>query len=187
MKRYVSTASLGLCAVLFATGAAAEGIHRPYDGDSYYDYAKVVRVEPISRTVRVSTPQRECWDEEVTRYEHYRGARSESYTPMIVGGILGGVVGNQLGKGSGRDAMTIAGTLLGGSIGRDHGRHYTVVSRPYTVEEQHCNVHNAYYEEERIEGYRVTYRYRGREYITRMDHDPGNRIRVRLTVAAVAR
>ena len=29
-------------------------------------------------------------------------------------------------------------------------------------------------------GYEVTYRYGGREYTTRMDHDPGERMRVRV-------
>ena len=29
-------------------------------------------------------------------------------------------------------------------------------------------------------GYEVTYLYDGREYTTRMDHDPGNRMRVRV-------
>ena len=34
---------------------------------------------------------------------------------------------------------------------------------------------------DRIMGYEVTYRYGGREYTTRMDHDPGERLRVRVT------
>ncbi len=182
MKLSASFVSMGLCAVLFTTGAAADTWRRPYDGDTYYDYAKVVRVDPIVRTVQVTTPQRECWNEEVTRYEPRRGVRADSYTPMIVGGILGGVVGNQLGKGSGRDAMTIAGTLLGGAIGRDQGRYGAARARPITVTQQRCTVHHQRYEEDRIEGYRVTYRYRGEEYVTRTDHDPGDRIRVRLTV-----
>ena len=35
---------------------------------------------------------------------------------------------------------------------------------------------------ERIEGYDVTYEYAGREYVTRMPYDPGERIRVRVDV-----
>ena len=37
------------------------------DREGGYDYAKVVDVEPLRRSVRVTTPVRECWDE--TRYD----------------------------------------------------------------------------------------------------------------------
>src|SRR5215467_13248379 len=37
------------------------------DAGSAYDYAKVLDVQPLTTRVRVSTPQRECWDE--TRYD----------------------------------------------------------------------------------------------------------------------
>ncbi len=33
------------------------------DGDAAYDYARVVDVQPLITRVRVTTPQRECWDE----------------------------------------------------------------------------------------------------------------------------
>ena len=43
------------------------------DGDDAYDYARVVDVQPLTTRVRVTTPQRECWDE--TRVdEHSNGA-----------------------------------------------------------------------------------------------------------------
>ena len=53
-------------------------------------------------------------------------------------------------------------------------------SRPYDVER--CDVR---YDEEyraRIDGYRVTYVYNGREHTTRLPYDPGDRIRVRVDV-----
>src|SRR4051812_48770836 len=34
-----------------------------YDRDEGYDYARVVDVQPLTRRVRVTAPQRECWDE----------------------------------------------------------------------------------------------------------------------------
>jgi len=37
--------------------------------------------------------------------------------------------------------------------------------------------------EERVEGYRVTYVYHGREYTTRMPYDPGQRVRVNIDVS----
>jgi len=142
----------------------------------FYDEARVVRVEPLVRMVRVAEPRETCWDERVpVREAGYRSA-----TPMILGGILGGVIGHEMGKGRGKDAATVAGVILGGSIGRDieHDRRTDRVVGEEVVER--CTTETAWREEERIEGYRVTYRYRGELFTTRMDHDPGSRLRIRL-------
>ena len=48
---------------------------------------------------------------------------------------------------------------------------------------QRCDVRYEHEYEERIDGYRVTYEYNGREYTTRMPYDPGERIKVRVAVA----
>ncbi len=147
-----------------------------------YDYAKVVRVEPMMRHVRVSQPRRECYQEEVPVYESERGYRSA--TPTILGGILGGVVGHTMGHGNGKAVATVAGTVLGGSIGRDIGYQNNPPrggSTRYATQEN-CNVVDDYREEDRVDGYRVTYRYNGADYVTRTDHDPGKRIRVHVDV-----
>lgn len=52
--------------------------------------------------------------------------------------------------------------------------------------DQRCWVVEDYHEKERVEGYWVTYRYEGHEYVAWMDHDPGRRIRVKVTVEPVA-
>ncbi|MHB8745093.1 MAG: glycine zipper 2TM domain-containing protein [Gammaproteobacteria bacterium] len=153
------------------------------DGGSYgaYDYARVVRVEPQVRHVRVSTPRRECYQEEVPVYERERGYNSA--TPTILGGIIGGVVGNTMGRGRGNTAATVAGTILGGSIGHDMGsRDYPRRGAARYVSQDTCRVVNSYRDEERVDGYRVTYRYNGADYVTHTDHDPGSRIRVRVAV-----
>jgi len=151
-----------------------------YDDGVFYDYARVIRVEPIIRVARVSTPRRECRDEEVRGYG-YRTRGRNSYTPLVLGGILGGVVGNQFGAGSGKDLMTVGGVLLGASLGYDvarQPRHARYDSRVREV----CRVSNEYHDEERVDGYRVTYRYSGRTFMRRMDYDPGRRIKVRVSV-----
>lgn len=165
-----------------------------YGRDRYrieYDYARVLDVDPIYRQVRVSLPRQECWDEsryEDSRYD-YRGPQRNTAGSMILGGIIGAAIGNQIGSGDGRRAATVAGALIGSAIGHDAGdrrdsRHgYTRDdyrdSRPYTV--QRCDVRYDDRYESRIEGYRVTYAYRGRRYTTRMPYDPGNRVRVRVS------
>ena len=169
--------ALGLAGVMTALPVAASPDY-PYEADSHYDYAEVVRVEPITRTVRISVPREECWEEQVPVYESgYRSA-----TPMILGGIIGGVVGHTMGKGHGKDAATEAGTVLGGSVGRDIGEQHRTPDGYRTVQETRCRMVDDYREEQRVEGYRVFYRYQGEDYETRMPQDPGERIRVQVSV-----
>jgi uncharacterized protein YcfJ len=149
------------------------------DGRDDYDYAPVTRVEPIVRQVRIETPRRECYDDVRT---------VESPAPQVagqtlLGGIIGGVIGHQFGHSNhSRDFATVAGAAIGAGVG------YTNATRSYgpqTREEvvQRCDVRYDHEYEERIDGYRVTYEYNGREYTTRMPYDPGERIKVRVAVA----
>jgi uncharacterized protein YcfJ len=147
-----------------------------------FDYAPVTHVQPIVRQVRVETPRRECWDE--SRYVESRPHISDPQVGgrTLLGGIIGGVIGHQFGSGSGRDAATIAGTVIGAGVGYDSAaKRYPSGGREEVV--QRCDVRYDDEYEERIEGYRVTYEYNGREYTTRLPYDPGERIRVRVAVA----
>ncbi len=177
MKTKHLTGTLTLAAALIATPALADRFDKPRH--DYRDFAKVTAVTPIYEQVRVSSPRRECWDEEVTTYvdNHRRSA-----TPVILGGIIGGVIGNQIGDGRGRKLATVAGTLLGASIGSDSARAQAAAAQPYTTTAERCRVSEQYYTEERVIGYDVQYRYRGRTYETRMDSHPGERLPVRVTV-----
>ena len=183
-----------VAAVLVALAAAQPAFADRYHGPSYYTprpagykvvrvadsgpgdivYARVVDVAPIVRHVTVSTPQRECWDETVYR-EPNRGTGA-----VIAGGIIGGAVGHQFGSGRGKDGATLLGALVGSTVA-----HNVVQRQPYepvadTV--QRCEVHDEVHEEERIEGYNVTYEYDGQRYTTRTREHPGRDIAVRVTV-----
>ncbi|HYM35429.1 MAG TPA: hypothetical protein VET48_08540, partial [Steroidobacteraceae bacterium] len=48
---------------------------------------------------------------------------------------------------------------------------------------ERCEVRYRDSYEERVDGYRVTYVYHGREYTTRMPYDPGRHIRVNVDVS----
>jgi uncharacterized protein YcfJ len=178
MKNLLSTISLTTLLTLSSTATIAGNKHHRQN-HSFDDTAKVTHVEPLYRTVRVSTPQRECWDR-----PQYKSHRSDykSYTSTIAGGIVGGVLGNQFGGGKGKTAMTVAGTLLGGSIGRDLGYNSQRQDNDYRNGGEQCRVTERYHEEERADGYRVTYRYHGQTYTTRTDHHPGKRIPVEVSV-----
>ena len=152
-----------------------------------YDYADVISSKPIVRYVTVTTPVKECWDD----VEYY----TVNHQPpgiggrTLIGAIIGGVVGHQVGSGHGKDAATIAGTLIGATIGnqsayRRHAGKYGPVQ--YSRPVKRCETRYRERQEERVDGYDVLYRYNGQRYATRMSHDPGRRIRVRVDVRPAA-
>jgi uncharacterized protein YcfJ len=168
---------LTLAAVLLLPGLASAASHQ----SPFVVNAKVLQVEPLVRLVEITRPQEVCWEEAVA----YPAAQDRSHTPKILGGIIGGVFGNQFGGGRGRDIMTVAGALLGASIGNDAARKQPV--RPAQVAyKQRCEVEQITTAEERNDGYRVTYLYSGREFVTRMARDPGKYLRLRVQVQPVA-
>lgn len=161
---------------LTAGAAAADG-HR---GSQEYVYAKVVDVQPIVRYVDVQRPRQECWDEVV----QVREGRARVAGPALAGGVIGGAIGRQFGGGSGRDALTIAGAIAGSAIATERAvrnqsgtTHATTVTRCETIRERH--------REQRVDGYRVTYQYRGRRHTIVTPERPGSRIRLRVTAVPV--
>ncbi|NQZ54231.1 MAG: hypothetical protein HRT93_08275 [Piscirickettsiaceae bacterium] len=183
MKNLLITASLATALTLISASALAGNNKYQRNHHSFEDTARVTHVETLYKTVRISTPQRECWDRPQYR-SAYNNHNRQSYTTTIAGGIIGGVLGNQFGGGSGKTALTIAGTLLGGSIGRDLGYQSKSSSRHEHGEQ--CRVTQRYHEEEQIDGYQVTYKYQGQSYTTHMDYDPGRYIPVEVSVRPAA-
>ncbi len=151
-------------------------------GNIFYDHATVIEAEPIVRTIRISVPREECWDEEVSYHRSRRG----SGLATVVGGIIGGAIGNELGHHKrNKQVGAVVGAVLGATVGnamsansrsRDEVR--------YGIEER-CQIHHDYHEEERIVGYRVRYRYHDETFSTRTETDPGETIRVRIAVSPV--
>ena len=177
--------AIAAAAVLLGTSATAFADHdyRVARNDkAVYDYAKVVSTEPLINYVTVTTPVRQC-REEMQYYTVDRRARTAG-GGALVGAVIGGVLGHQVGGGSGKDVATVAGTLIGAAIGSESARrnneYYGVehIARPV----ERCSTTYERHREERIDGYRVTYRYRGQKYMTEMPYDPGNKIRVRVDV-----
>jgi len=135
-------------------------------------------------------------------HTHERSSsRSYGSGDAIIGGLIGGVIGNQLGKNSSRGARngaTVAGAIVGSVIAnearsdgvgrhrrhkRHNERHRTMPQRIVTTRPvEHCKetMHTSY--EKRIQGYKVTYEYRGRTLQTHMSRDPGDQIELRVNV-----
>ena len=149
MKRlFASLLALGLAAggnVAFAQSAGYGRYDEPAqaEGDRYYDYARVVRVDPVlggGGYRQTYGSDRRCYETTTAgRYErdgyssgsyrsdgYYGGRDGYGYgtqggrnVATIVGGIAGAVLGSKVGGGSGRYATTAIGSMVGGMAGRE--------------------------------------------------------------------
>lgn len=158
---------------LVVAGCATAGDTR---GGTTYDWAEVLDAKPVYEYERVPVSREVCWDEEVRHSRRGDGGTAGT----VLGGLIGGLAGHQVGSGSGNTAATVAGTLAGAAVGREASRGPSRDS--YSVEER-CRLERDYREEERLAGYRVTYLYGGETYTTRTRRDPGDRLRVRVSVS----
>lgn len=127
---------------------------------------------------------------------HDGGDRSGSETgrnvATVVGGVVGAVLGSKVGGGSARYATAAVGSMVGGMAGRKVYDNSHAPSRAgvVTVCEPESTGYPApsdgdYYrvDDSRVGAYDVTYEYAGRRYVTRMDHHPGDTVRVRVDVS----
>lgn len=179
MKLRTGMIGTGLATALLASGTAAAA---GYGGQTYYIEAPVVAVSPMVEIVEVSTPQEVCWNEQV---RHRVEDRSHGpRTSTIVGTVLGAAIGNNIARGDDRKSARIAGALLGGAIGRDVGRN-NAHARTVVSSERRCEIEHVTHEEERINGYRVRYEHDGRTFVTRTATDPGETLRLRVSVAPI--
>ena len=55
--------------------------------------------------------------------------------------------------------------------------------RVYQDSESRCRVVDIEREDRRIAGYDVEYRYKGDVFVSRLDYDPGNKLRVRVAIS----
>ncbi|HAI59179.1 MAG TPA: hypothetical protein DCM32_04810 [Xanthomonadaceae bacterium] len=168
-----------LALVLAAGGASAQhyddGFSRYHvsgQENVSYVYAQVTRVDPIYETVRTRVPEERCYGSEVRHGGDPTGG-------TVIGALVGAALGNQVGKGDGRDAATVAGAVVGGAIGRNVDRNDGSASRGG------CRVVEVEREERRIASYDVEYVHRGQTFMSRLPYDPGDRLRVRVSVQPV--
>ncbi|MEO8670922.1 MAG: glycine zipper 2TM domain-containing protein [Tahibacter sp.] len=180
MKRIPTTVAMAVGLAFAGSALAWNGSGNRYE-EARFDWARVVRVDPVVERSRVPVADRYCYDEPVEVYEP--GYRTHRNGGTVAGALIGGALGNLAGKGDGRKAATIAGALIGGSIGHDsdrrHGDGYRD-GRYATAYEQRCEQRTSWRGSDEIVGYDVSYRYDGRLYHTQMNYNPGSRIRVRV-------
>lgn len=176
---------------LIAGPALAQSGHGNFD--SYEDragaaYGEVVSSQPIYRSVRVSEPRKECWDERVVYNDapQNKPLMTNGVVGGVIGAIAGGVAGHQFGKGRGKDAATALGVLIGAGIGHrvavQNFPDRSAADAERVVYEERCKTVENVRTEQRIEGYDVNYRYNGRMYQTSLPYDPGSRIPIDVQV-----
>ena len=147
-----------LVAVGLASGGTASAQSYPYpsgdgfngqqQGEAYYDYARVIRVDPVLdgrygggssavgqrcyETTSAGNDQRDGYDDvDGYRNDGYRnggyydpygrtqgGSMAGRNIATVVGGIAGAVLGSKVGGGSGTYAATAIGSMVGGMAGR---------------------------------------------------------------------
>jgi uncharacterized protein YcfJ len=208
-----------LVAATAFSGAAAAQTYGSYPGTygSYpdaapaaagdeYDYARVIRVDPIIGAGSVQSER--CYENTTPVYGGGdRGYRNDGYygedgyrrddgyargsetgrtLSTVLGSLAGAVLGSKIGGGSGSMIGTVVGSTVGGIAGRSvyensQQRRVQQGSARYCDPVPVRSGSDAYgREDERVVGYNVTYEYAGRVRTTRTDHHPGDRIRVRV-------
>ena len=168
-------------AALLATTAVAAQAH------TYFDNARVSNVEPRYESVRV--PRQECsnqWVNEPREPRESRRSGVREYGGAVLGGVAGAVLGHQVGGGHGRDAATAIGAVLGAFTGdrlANRGRW----DEPEQATREVTSCRDVEDVQSRINGYQVTYEYRGQQFTTLMNENPGPFLKVRVSVEPVGR
>ena len=176
MKVYKLLPGLVIGGVITAGAISAYG----YNSESNIVEADAVSVHPVYKTVQINNPVQQCWQETVSVPQNNYTSR----TPEILGAIVGAGVGRLFGSGRGQDVATVAGAVLGGSIGRDQKNKYNQKNAVVRYEER-CRMVDNTHNEERLDGYDVTYEYDGNIYRTHTRSDPGRTITVSVNVVPI--
>jgi len=164
----------------------SSGIQGSYSGDYHNDYNYGNKRNKRKRRDNVAAP--------------LAGA--------IVGGVIGNQLGRSSHRGGGRIGATIAGALIGSVVAggaadssyrkrrsTGHVRQRFQQHQSYGYQQQysdrvsprrqlssrpveHCSTRYISYTEDQLKGYKVSYRFHGRVYSTRMQKHPGRRILV---------
>lgn len=148
--------------------ADPERYEAPVEENVSYGYAQVLRADEVFETVRTRTPEERC--DGVARSDP--GAANRG---TVIGAIVGAALGNQVGDGDGRTAATVAGAVVGGAVGRN-------VAENNSPPQPQCRIVEVEREERQVVGYDVEYMYKGEKYMSRLPYDPGNRLRIRVSV-----
>lgn len=140
-----------------------------------FEEADVISSRAVYESVAVETPERSCWVEQVPV-----SYRSDHGVGLVVGGVVGGALGHAVGhRKRNKQVGALVGSVLGATVGnaiaknRRHGHDYET--------RQRCETVRTVRHEERLLGYDVEYEYNGAVHHVRMQSNPGERIKLRVS------
>ena len=150
---------------------------------THYAYARVLAVQPVYRqSVRhVET----CYHDAVAHRRHARD--SNAIVPLMTGAVVGGAIVNATGpKRRAKQREIIAGAVVGGVIAdRIIERRQNRRQRVAINGNRQCVRTQETHHGQQLQGYQVTYRYRGQEFSTFTRQHPGKRIRLAVNLTPV--
>ena len=144
----------------------------PYRNDGYYDRGRYARGGD--------------YRDDGYYGRDYRGTSTGRTVATVVGGIVGAAIGSQVGGGSARYATSALGTMVGGIAGQKVYENSVRSRAPRSGVVTVCDPvpDDRYYgtSGSGANAYDVTYEYGGRQYTSRTNYHPGDRIRVLVDV-----
>jgi len=170
--------AIAVAALFTALAPAAFAQYQPsYQSDREYrdrDYrenrtARVLESRPVYENVAAG---QECWN---PRAGHFEEVRPENHTRIGKGAAIGAVAGGVIGHQTDSNIGTGVGAVLGGIIGHQIERRNNENDKQDDLDFSRCRTVGGG-GNGNIVGYDVRYQVNGREYVSRMDHDPGRRV-----------
>jgi len=174
--------AIAIAAILVGGSAFAA-----YQSRLFGDYAEIVKVEEVTKTVKVtgevleakpvtetrSGPHEVCEDK-VVEYE-VQPKDSNKIAGTAIGAVVGGLLGNQIGGGTGKTVATVAGVAGGAYAGRKiQENHQQANAHTESRVEHVCQTVTETRDE--VVGYDVTYAVDGQTASKRMKKKPGQTI-----------
>jgi len=157
-----------LVTALTSTAFAQDYRDRDYRDSNRRDIARVIESRPVHEA---ANSKDECWN---PRAGHYEEVRGENKTRIGKGAAIGAVAGGVIGHQTDSNIGTGVGAVLGGIIGHQIEKRNND-DKQDDLDFSRCRTAST---GDNLVGYDVRYEYRGREYVARMDRDPGRTLRV---------
>jgi uncharacterized protein YcfJ len=184
-----SVIAMAFASILLAGPVLAQDRPAPVPAQeaAHYAWADVLRVDPVYDDAVPTAAHEECYEEQVLDPAPAADApdAGKHTGATFIGAIIGGIIGNHFGKGNGRVATTAAGAVAGGVVGNNVAASQQTAAAadaPKYTTQRHCRQVGGAGNQRRVIAYDVEYRYRGDVYSSRLTYDPGDRMRVRVSV-----
>jgi uncharacterized protein YcfJ len=167
MRRLLELTLLGMACCALAPAVAQEGDQAPAEGrirvvpaeNVKIEYAQVLRVEPVYQTLRASRTEERCEPEPAAREKPAEAPKDPGVFTRMFDSVKGMFSGDEAGA-----AVEPA------------------PAAPAPALEKNCRLVQVDREFQRPIAYDVDYVYKGTKYRSRLAEDPGNRLRIRVSV-----